>query len=40
MKEECRERIGQFWLLVAVVKMLCVEDRGETRTGGGACLHL
>ena len=40
MKEECRERIGQFWLWVVVVKMPCVEDLGGTGTGRGAYLHL
>ena len=43
MKEESQERIEQFWFSGVVVKMLCVEDRGErgeTKTGRVAALHL
>ena len=40
MKEECRERIGQFWLWVVAVKMPCAEHWGGTGTGRAACSHL
>ena len=38
--KECRGQIGQFWLLVVVVKLPYVADLGGTGTGCGECLHL